>query len=121
MAHAVQDVRFQLVDNQEDHRLYQQLQQQLLEIEKRQQEGRAVLPFLEAYLLNVACDDPGVIIGPHLVLLLLQQRLSDKALEYHRQILYHTQQEVCWLRICSPTYLAWCLAPSPVGHTAGIS
>ena len=121
MAHAVQDVRFQLVDNQEDHRLYQQLQQQLLEIEKRQQEGRAVLPFLEAYLLNVACDDPGVIIGPHLVLLLLQQRLSDKALEYHRHILYHTQQEVCWLRICSPTYLAWCLAPSPVGHTAGIS
>ncbi|KAL0037732.1 hypothetical protein WJX77_009967 [Trebouxia sp. C0004] len=74
----MQNVRYQLHDDKEDHRVYQLLQTQLLLIEKRQEEGRAVLPFLEAYLLSLACDDTGTIIGPQLVLPLLQKRLNAK-------------------------------------------
>jgi len=95
--HHMQDVRYQLHDDKEDHRVYQLLQTQLSQIEKRQEEGRAVLPFLEAYLLSLACDDPGTIIGPQLVLPLLQKRLDAKAQEHHQQKLNQDLQEVALL------------------------
>jgi len=92
-----QDVRYQLHDDKEDQHGYQLLQTQLSQLEKRQEEGRAVLPFLEAYLLSLTCDDPGTIIGPQLVLPLLQERLDAKAQEYHQQKLNHKKQEVALL------------------------
>ncbi len=90
----IQDVRYQLHDDKEDHRLYQLLQIQLRQIEDRQQEGRAVLPFLEAYLLNLACDDPGTIIGAQLVLPFLQKRLLATAQEYHQQKAVKDEEKV---------------------------
>lgn len=95
--HHTQDVRYQLHDDKEDHRVYQLLQTQLSAVEKRQEEGRAVLPFLEAYLLSLTCDDPGTIIGPQLVLPLLQKRLDAKAQEHHEQKLNQKKQEVASL------------------------
>ncbi|KAL0028774.1 hypothetical protein WJX79_006642 [Trebouxia sp. C0005] len=92
------DVRYQLHDDKEDHRVYQLLQTQLSAVEKRQEEGRAVLPFLEAYLLSLTCDDPGTIIGPQLVLPLLQKRLDAKAQEHHEQKLNQKKQEVARLQ-----------------------
>ncbi|DBA83929.1 TPA: hypothetical protein ACH3X1_006429 [Trebouxia sp. C0004] len=90
----MQNVRYQLHDDKEDHRVYQLLQTQLLLIEKRQEEGRAVLPFLEAYLLSLACDDTGTIIGPQLVLPLLQKRLNAKeAAQYNTCLLVKLTQQ----------------------------
>ncbi len=92
--HHTQDVRYQLHDDKEDHHGYQLLQTQLSQVEKRQEEGHAVLPFLEAHLLSLTCDDPGTIIGPQLVLPLLQKRLDAKAWEHHQQKLNQKKQEV---------------------------
>jgi hypothetical protein len=51
--------------------------------------GLSVLPHdlqhLEAHLINVACDDPGAMIGGQLALPLLQERLDAAALEYAAQ------------------------------------
>ena len=52
-------------------------------MEQRQRQGQAVLPFLEAYLLNLACDDPSTVLGPQLLLPILQQRLLAKARQFH--------------------------------------
>jgi len=93
----MQDVRYQLHDDKEDQHGYQLLQTQLSHVEKLQEEGRAVLPFLEAYLLSLTCDDPGTIIGPQLVLSLLQERLDAKAQEHHQQKLNQKKQEVASL------------------------
>ncbi len=97
VCHHAQDVRYQLHDDKEDQHGYQLLQTQLSQVEKRQEEGRAVLPFLEAYLLSLTCDDPGTIIGPQLVLPLLQERLDAKAQEHHQQKLNQKKQEVALL------------------------
>ena len=40
------------------------------------QEGKAVLPDMEAMLINLACDDSMEVLGPHLILPLIQQRLD---------------------------------------------
>ncbi len=95
--HHAQDVRHQLHGDKEDQQGYQLLQTQLSKVEKQQEEGRAVLPFLEAYLLSLTCDDPGTIIGPQLVLPLLQERLDAKAQEHHQQKLDQKKQEVALL------------------------
>lgn len=87
-------MRHQLHEDKEEHKLYQLLQTQLLQIERRQQEGCAVLPFMEACLLNLACDDPGVIIGTHVLLPLLQKQLLAKAQDFHNQKAAHDHLEV---------------------------
>lgn len=76
------------------------MQSQLKLIEKRQQEGQAVLPFLHAYMLNLACDDPGTIIGPQLVLPMLQERLLARASAFHERQAVQNQQEVAFSVSC---------------------
>ena len=80
----LQDVRYQLHGEAEDHRLYQLAQKQLKQIEKRQLKGQAVLPLLENSVINLACDDPGAAIGPQLILPTLRKRLLDRAHEFHQ-------------------------------------
>lgn len=80
----LQDVRYQLHDEAEDHRLYKLAQKQLKQIEKRQLKGQAVLPLLENSVINLACDDPGAAIGPQLILPTLRKRLLDRAHEFHQ-------------------------------------
>ena len=65
----------------DDHSIYQRSQVQLTDIKKQQEGGRVVLPLLETQLINVACEDPGAVVGTHLILPLLQERLDRKALE----------------------------------------
>ncbi len=43
---------------------------------------QAVLPFLEAELLDAACDDPSRLIVPVVMLPLIQERLSDEAAQH---------------------------------------
>lgn len=81
----MQDVRRQLYGDEDDRKFFAWVQGQVKQIEKRLEEGRAVLLHLENYLINVACDDPGMAIGMQLALPILQERLDAKALEYADQ------------------------------------
>lgn len=54
-------------------------------MERRLEDGRAVLVHLESALINVSCDDPGAPIGQQLALPILQDRLDGKAREYAAQ------------------------------------
>ena len=80
----LQDVRYQLHDEAEDQRLYKLAQKQLKQTEKRQQQGRAVLPLLENSVINLACDDPGTVIGPQIILPMLRKRHLARAKNFHQ-------------------------------------
>ena len=40
------------------------------------QQSKAILPDVEAHLINLACSDGMEVLGPHLILPLIQQRLD---------------------------------------------
>ncbi|KAK9806100.1 hypothetical protein WJX72_001362 [[Myrmecia] bisecta] len=81
-AHFQKDVRRQLYTSEDDKTFYDWIQRELGQVEKKLDEGRAVLQHLEMQLINVACDDPGAAIGAQLALPILQERLDAKALEF---------------------------------------
>ena len=47
--------------------------------------GSAELSLLEAHVLESACDDPGALLLPHLILPYLQKRLEAEAAQFHAQ------------------------------------
>ena len=69
-------------------------QRQLKLIGKRQQAGQAVLPLLEAYMVDLACDDPGTVLGPQLILPMLRTRLMARAQKFGCQKAFHDQLQV---------------------------
>ena len=54
-------------------------------MERRLEDGRAVLAHLEGALINVSCNDPGAVIGQQLALPILQERLDAEARDYAAQ------------------------------------
>lgn len=79
------DVRHQLYSSEDDLVIFSNIKRQLKDVEQRLETGRVALQHLEAFVLNVACDDPGIVISSHLILPFLQQRLDTKALEFAAQ------------------------------------
>jgi hypothetical protein len=67
-------VRKQLYSEKDDRVFFDRIKCALKTIEGRLEEGRVALQHLEVLLVNVACDDPGTVIGSQLVLPLLQVR-----------------------------------------------
>lgn len=90
----LQDVRHQLHDEAEDQRLYKLAQKQLKQIEKQQQQGQAVLPLLENSLIDLACDDPGSVIGPQIILPTLKKRLLARAQHFHHATMVRDHMQV---------------------------
>ena len=45
-------------------------------VEEFMQQGKAILPDMEAHLINLACEDTMEVLGPELILPLIQQRLD---------------------------------------------
>lgn len=78
----MQDVRRQLYTLEDDVTFFDWIKNELKSVEKRLEDGRAVLQHMEMFLISVACDDPGATIGVQLALPLLQERLDAKAMEY---------------------------------------
>ena len=78
----VQDVRWQLYNDEDDRTFFGWIQSELRSVDKRLEEGRATLQHLEMHLINVACDDPGATIGAQLALPMLQERLDAQAREF---------------------------------------
>ena len=83
-AHA-QDVRRQLYSMDDDRTFFDWIQKELRAVERRLEDGRAVLAHLEGALINVSCNDPGAVVGQQLALPILQERLDAKAREYAAQ------------------------------------
>ncbi|BDA41097.1 probable inactive ubiquitin carboxyl-terminal hydrolase 54 at C-terminar half [Coccomyxa sp. Obi] len=84
-SHFQKDVRRQLYSMDDDRNFFDWIQKELRAVERRLEDGRAVLAHLEGALINVSCDDPGAPIGQQLALPLLQERLDVKAREYAAQ------------------------------------
>lgn len=59
--------------------LYEAMQQQFKAVKKHFQEGCAVLPLIEAQVVHAACDNPGAVVLPHLILPMLREQLEAKA------------------------------------------
>lgn len=78
----MQDVRRQLYTLEDDVTFFDWIKLELKSVEKKLEDGRVALHHLEAFLIHVACDDPGAIIGAQLALPLLQERLDAKAMEF---------------------------------------
>ena len=55
------------------------MQQQLKLLKKSFQEGCAVLPLMQAQVVHAACDNPGAVVLPHLILPMLREQLEEKA------------------------------------------
>ena len=69
---AVQDVQRRLCSNDDDIKLYESIQEQLKDTEKRLAVGQEDLFHLKNLRMHVACDDPGLAIGMQLTLPILQ-------------------------------------------------
>ena len=81
-SHFESATRAQLYDDEDDKKISNKINTQLGELEAALEEGRVALLHIESFAINVACDDPGIIIGSSLVLPFLQERMDRKALEY---------------------------------------
>ena len=68
----MQDVRCLLCSEDDDMQVINSIQGHLIVTEERLAEGRAVLFHLQTQLMNVACIDPGAIVGEQLALPILQ-------------------------------------------------
>lgn len=79
------EVCHQLYHLEDDIALFGQINRQLKEVSSKVEDGRAALQHLEAFVLNVSCDDPGIAIGINLILPFIQQKLDSKALEFASQ------------------------------------
>ena len=80
-----QDVRRQLYSMDDDRTFFDWIQKELRAVERRLEDGRAVLAHLEGALINVSCNDPGAVVGQQLALPILQERLDARAREYAAQ------------------------------------
>ncbi len=81
----LQDVRRQLYSMDDDRTFFDWIQKELRAVERRLEDGRAVLAHLEGALINVSCNDPGAVVGQQLALPILQERLDAKARDYAAQ------------------------------------
>ena len=72
----MQDVWRQLCGKDDDFAVFKCIQGQMKDTEKWLAEGRAVLTHLQSQLINMACDDPGAVIGAEVALPLLQVKYA---------------------------------------------
>ena len=68
-----------LTTPEQSHTLYGAMQQQLKSVKKSFQEGCAVLPLMQAQVIHAACDNPGAVVLPHLILPMLREQLEAEA------------------------------------------
>lgn len=79
------DFKKQLYSDADDQAFFNRIKTELKTFDKRVEDGAVVLQHLEMFLINVACDDPGALVGTSTILPLLQERLDKKAMEFSMQ------------------------------------
>jgi hypothetical protein len=75
----LQDIWPELTTPEQDKALYKALQLQREQLAKHYEEGCAVMPLMEAHVVNTACSDPGAVLMPHLILPMLQREIEGQA------------------------------------------
>jgi len=77
--HCWQDIWPKLCKPEQNKALHEALQVQHTEAMKHFEQGCAIVPLLMAQMMEAACDDPGAVLLPQLMLPLLRERLEAKA------------------------------------------
>lgn len=98
--HFFKDIRRQLYSDEDDRQLYNMIIRELHDVDKRLDDGRAALHHLEMHVINVACDDPGSVIGSQLALPLLQERLDARAIEFAAQRAAEAEEQIIRMEVC---------------------
>ncbi len=108
-AHFQKDVRRQLYNETDDRSFFNRIKDELKQVEKRLEDGRGALQHLEMHLINVACDDPGAVIGAQLALPILQERLDAAALEYAAKRAAMAESEIIRMEVGGVGHGVWCV------------
>ncbi len=98
--HFFKDIRRQLYNDDDDRVFYNLITRELHDVDKRLDEGRAALHHLEMQLINVACDDPGSVIGSQLALPMLQDRLDAAAMEFAAKRAAEAEEQIMRMEVC---------------------
>jgi hypothetical protein len=97
--HFHKDVRKQLYHEGDDRNFFNRIKDGLKSVEAQLEEGRVAVQHLELFLLNVACDDPGTVIGSQLLLPLLQDRLDGAALAFKAERAKMAEDEIIAMEV----------------------
>lgn len=97
--HFHKDVRKQLYSDADDKAFFESLKAALKAIDKRLEDSAVALQHLEMALINVACDDPGAMIGTQLALPVLQERLDARAMEHAAERAKEAEDEVLRMEV----------------------
>ena len=89
----------QLYAHTDDINIFEMVQKQLKEVERRLDDGNVAVQHLMAFAVNVACDDPGITIGTNIVLPYLQEKLDMKGLEWADKKAAEAQDEVIRMEV----------------------
>lgn len=76
MADHLEEAEPDLYSAEDDLLFCSKLPDALKLVEDFMQESKAILPDMEAMVINLACDDSMEVLGPHLILPLIQRRLD---------------------------------------------
>ena len=98
--HFFKDIRRQLYSEEDDKQLYGTISRELQEVDRKLEDGRAALHHLEMHVINVACDDPGSVIGSQLALPLLQERLDARAIEFAARKAADAEEQIIRMEVC---------------------
>ena len=81
-----QDIWPEISTFEQEKVLYEAIQLQRKQLAPFHDEGCAVLPLMEAHVIDAACNDPGAALVPHLILPLLREQIRAKAAEAALQV-----------------------------------
>lgn len=90
------------------------LHQHIKKGERIQAANRAALIHLEAQVINVACDDPGRVVGAHVLLPMLRERIESQAYAHYNKDALLAEQKVCPIETMSYNMCQanlWCTEP----------
>jgi len=106
MALLLQHVRPKLYKPDQIQKLHGDLEAQLEEMERLHAEEYAVLLPLETLIVEAACDDPGALFLPHLILPLIREQLEATAgIQPHLR----SKQQFSSVQVCALSVMLQCM------------
>ena len=98
-AHFHREIRRQLYTEKEDRYFFIRINGVLKELEKRIDTGCAALSHMETIIVNLACDDPGALVGTTLLLPKHQYNIDVGAEEYMQKKAKEAEDEILRLEV----------------------
>jgi hypothetical protein len=98
-AHFHKEIRRQLYTEKDDRQFFDRIKTVLLDLEKRIDAGCAALSHMETIIVNLACDDPGAVIGSNLLLPRHQRNIDLGAQKHMQQKAKEAEDEILRLEV----------------------